>query len=451
MRIGHTPMRRLFDFKTLLRTLSRIGTWTLLVAPVAALSGSASAFFLAALEHVTRLRFAHPWVLFCLPATGALIVWVYSRWGKGSEAGNSLVVEEIHQPGGGVPARMAPLVLWATLMTHLAGGSAGREGTAVQMGGSIAAAWSRLFKFGRANQRVLLLAGVAAGFGSVFGTPLTGAVFAMEVLAIGRIEYDALIPVLVASIIGDQICAAWGCKHTLYHIAVLAPATGVLSRMGAIAEAAAAGIVFGLASRLFIGLDHGVKALGKRLISVPPMRAVAGGCVVLALTYAFGLGDYLGLGILPEHPGSVTIVSAFSAGGATSSSWLWKLVLTAITLGSGFKGGEVTPLFFIGATLGNALAVLSGGQVDLFAGMGFIAVFAAAANTPLACTIMGIELFGSAHALEFAAACFVAYTVSGHASIYGTQKVAVPKTPLPHLGGLSSLEAADRADQETSR
>ena len=217
------------------------------------------------------------------------------------------------------------------------------------------------------------------------------------------------------------------------------------------AEAAAAGIVFGLASRLFIGLDHGVKALGKRLISVPPMRAVAGGCVVLALTYAFGLGDYLGLGILPEHPGSVTIVSAFSAGGATSSSWLWKLVLTAITLGSGFKGGEVTPLFFIGATLGNALAVLSGGQVDLFAGMGFIAVFAAAANTPLACTIMGIELFGSAHALEFAAACFVAYTVSGHASIYGTQKVAVPKTPLPHLGGLSSLEAADRADQETSR
>ena len=175
--------------------------WLAILLPMAALVGSASAFFLWSLDALTRVRFEHPWLLYLLPIAGIAIAWMYHRFGGKSAEGNNLIIDEIHQPGGGVPRRMAPLVLIGTLGTHLFGGSAGREGTAVQMGGSIAAAFGRFFRINAANLRLLLMAGVAAGFGSVFGTPVAGAIFALEVLVIGRLQYDALIPCFVASLV----------------------------------------------------------------------------------------------------------------------------------------------------------------------------------------------------------------------------------------------------------
>ena len=217
-------MRRLLDWREPAGIFVQLLRWTLLVLPIGVLAGSASALFLWSLDRVTELRWAHAWLLYLLPVVGAAVGWVYHRYGKDSGAGNNLVIEQIHAPGGGVPRRMAPLVLLGTLLTHLCGGSAGREGTAVQMGGSLANAYARLLRIGPEHLPVLLMAGVAAGFGSVFGTPFAGAIFAMEVLVIGRLQYRAVLPVLVASVVADATCSAWGVGHSQYHIAFVSPA-----------------------------------------------------------------------------------------------------------------------------------------------------------------------------------------------------------------------------------
>ena len=403
--------------------------WTLLALPVALLAGSASALFLWLLDQVTRLQWQHPHLLWFLPLGGVAVGWLYHHCGKGSDKGNNLLIDEIHKPGGGVPTRMAPLVLIGTLVTHLFGGSAGREGTAVQMGGSLADMLVRLFRVDPESRRLMLMCGIAAGFGAVFGTPLTGAIFAMEVLVIGRVQYEALIPVLVASVIGDATCTAWGIHHTVYHLDV-AGTSGPHAAFQAmlLGKVALAGVLFGWCSKFFAELTHRLQHGIARLIPYAPLRPLLGAAVVIAMVYGLGTRDYLGLGVEPPSGGQVSIVTSFQDGGATPLSWLWKTLFTSITLASGFKGGEVTPLFFIGSTLGHTLGILLHEPVALFAALGFIAVFSGAANTPLACTVMGIELFGSHYAVHFAIACFVAYIFSGHSGIYLSQRLGVAKT-----------------------
>lgn len=418
-----------FVFRHLLR-------WTLWVAPLSAIIGSVTALFLWLLNLVTNFRFQHPWILFLLPFSGVLIYFLYKLSGKNAAAGNNLIIDEIHEPSGGVPLRMAPLVLITTIITHLFGGSAGREGTAVQIGGSFAGLLARKAGFNAADVSVILTAGIAAGFAAVFGTPLTGAVFAMEVLAIGQIKYNALLPCLLAAIIADVTYSAWGIHHTLYQIANL-PQTHILSFFKVdvllLLKTALAGIAFGLASRLFAALTHEVKNLSSKLIKTAWLVPFAGGVAVIALTYLSGTRDYLGIGIVSDHTDGVSLTAAFHSSGATNWSWMWKILFTAITLGTGFKGGEVTPLFFIGATLGNVLAVYLGVPVDLLAGLGFIAVFAGATNTPLACTLMGVELFGGGNLLYYAIACFTAYYFSGKAGIYTSQRMVVFKGEVERL------------------
>ena len=421
------PLKKIPSAYFILRHLLK---WTVVITPLAAAIGSLVALFLWLMDWATQFRFLHPWILFLLPVSGVVIYFLYRFAGKNAAAGNNLIIDEIHQPGGGVPFRMAPLVLIGTIITHLFGGSAGREGTAVQMGGSMAALLARKAKFSQADVQIILTAGIAAGFGAVFGTPLTGAVFAMEVLAIGQLKYNALLPCLMAAIIADITCSAWGIHHTQYQIAGFAAIYQVdfikidfLLTLKIIL----AGIAFGLASQLFAKLTHIIQKAAAKFITIKWLIPVLGGVLVIALTYLLGTCDYLGIGIISDHPNGVSLVAAFHVGGATYFSWFWKILFTAITLGTGFKGGEVTPLFFIGATLGNVLAVFFGVPVDLLAGLGFIAVFAGATNTPLACTLMGVELFGGNNLLYYAIACFTAYYFSGKSGIYSSQRMSVEK------------------------
>jgi len=405
--------------------------WTLLVIPLSALTGALVALFLWLLDLVTQFRWQHPWLLYLLPLAGVLIYWMYRTAGKNAEKGNNLIIDEIHEPGGGPPLRMAPLVLAGTIITHLFGGSAGREGTAVQMGGSMAGWWLRALKIDANETRVMLMAGIAAGFGAVFGTPVAGAVFALEVLTLGSVSYAALLPCFIAAVLADQVCKSLGAHHVTYEVLFRESANFHFSFLHIdpllLLKIIAAVICFGLAGWLFAWSAHSVNEYSKKIIRKAWLIPVVGGLLVIALSLALRTNDYLGLGVSNPDPNGVSILSSFQAGGAGYFSWFWKIVFTVLTIGMGFKGGEVTPLFFIGATLGNAIAGLTGAPVDLMAALGFVAVFAAATNTPIACTLMAVELFGGGHVLYYAVACFTAYYFSGHTSIYKAQRIGNSK------------------------
>ena len=450
-----------WDYRDHLHLAVFVLKWLAIGLPLGVIVGSAVAFFLWSLDQVTHLHWQNPWLLYLLPIAGVISGLLYQYWGQSAEAGNNLIMEQIHEPGGGVPTRMAPLVLIGTLITHLCGGSAGREGTAVQMGGSVAGTIGRWLRLSEEDTRLLLMSGIAAGFAAVFGTPLTGAIFAMEVLARGRLNYQALIPCLIASIIGDQVNSAWGIGHTHYHIMVSdrisSVSHGTTLDWLLTGKVAIAAVMFGLVSVLFAELTHALNWVFKQTVSRPWLRPAVGGCLVILMVWLLGERDYLGLGVAadPSDPTAVTIQSCFHLGGAGWYSWWWKLLFTAVTIGSGFKGGEVTPLFFIGAALGNVLGQLLGAPVDLMAGLGFVAVFAGATNTPLACTIMAIELFApgngnllsSGFVVYAAVACFLSYFLSGHSSIYHAQRVGLPKTSYSRANRESPVSTSEAGVQ----
>jgi H+/Cl- antiporter ClcA len=287
----------------------------------------------------------------------------------------------------------------------------------------MAAYLSKWFALKEEDHRLILMCGMAAGFAAVFGTPLAGAVFAIEVIAIGRIQFKAFLPCYFSSIVAHLVCLAWGIHHTKYSIGFTG--NGLLLHFDTLlaAKTLLAAVGFGLAAFLFAEAHLQVKTLFQKWMPVKWLTPVVGALLLIGLVYLLDTRDYLGLGVMSENPNGVSIVSAFKEGGATPFSWFWKLLFTAITLGTGFKGGEVTPLFFVGAALGNTLGWIMGAPIDLFAALGFIAVFAGATNTIFACTIMGCELFGTEFILYFFIACLFARFASGYSSIYPSQRL----------------------------
>ncbi len=378
---------------------------------VGAASGLLSGVFLRLLTLSTDTKHRFPFLLFFLPAAGALCVELYRRFGKGTEAGNHLILERIHEAEGDpIPFRMAPLVLVTTLLTHICGGSAGREGTAVQMGGAVAEGWGRLLRVSPAERRLLLMAGMSGGFGSVFGTPLAGTVFGMEVLAVGRIEMGGLIACLAASVIGDVVCRSTGVRHFVYPTVSLPPLTLLLWGKIFLLGAASGGT-----AKAFLKVTHAVRDLLKRTVRPEWFRPVIGGAGIIALVYALNTRAYLGLGI-------ELIGASFAPEGVPPGAFALKLLFTSVTLGSGFRGGEVTPLFCMGATLGNALALLAHAPVPLFAALGFASVFAGAAQTPIACLLLGMELFGGVVGVPLLVCCVLSVLVVGRDGLYPAQK-----------------------------
>nr|WP_314866850.1 voltage-gated chloride channel family protein [uncultured Flavobacterium sp.] len=396
------------------KTLRLSLQWLVICALIGLFSGSASAFFLVALEWVTQIREHNAWIIWLLPLGGLIIGLLYHYYGASVVKGNNLLIEEYENPQQPITFKMAPLVLIGTLITHLFGGSAGREGTAVQMGGAIADQFSRWFQLDKNDRKTILILGISAGFASVFGTPLAGALFALEVLYFSKIKLKSVILSFAVAYAAYFTVEFWQVKHTHYTISILPEMNGIhlLWTFGA-------GILFGLAALLFSRTAHFWSRLFSKYIQYAPIRPLIGGTVLAAILFFIGTTKYIGLGI-PE------IVKAFSTPNE-SYDFLLKILFTGFTLGAGFKGGEVTPLFFVGATLGSALSVVVPLPIALLAGMGFVAVFSGATHTPIACTVMGMELFGIESGVFIGIACVVAYFASGSIGIYHSQIVKGPK------------------------
>ncbi|WP_263603609.1 voltage-gated chloride channel family protein [Chryseobacterium sp. PET-29] len=389
--------------------------WLFISLIIGITAGTASAGFLESLSWATRFRESHAWLIAFLPLAGLAVGMLHYYFGKDVEAGNNLLIETIHEPAKKIiPFKMAPFVYIGTIATHFFGGSAGREGTALQMAGAISDQFTKLLKLNEQDRKVLIISAIAAGFGSVFGTPLAGAVFGLEVFLIGKIRYNGIFPAFASAILADQVTRLWHVHHTEYLIGVI-PKNDFLPFIYSVI----AGIVFGICAAAFSRLMHYGGFIFKSKFAYPPLRSFVGGIIIAAAVFAMGTTRYIGLGI-------PVIEEAFGEQ-LPLYDFVLKMLFTVVTLSAGFKGGEVTPLFFIGATLGSALSIFIPLPYGLLAGMGFVAVFAGATNTPLACTLMGIELFGAECGIYVAIACIVAYLFSGNNSIYTKQKIGEAK------------------------
>jgi H+/Cl- antiporter ClcA len=388
--------------------------WLSICILIGVFSGTASAFFLVALEWVTQIREHNNWIIWLLPIGGLIIGLGYYYLGQEVVKGNNLLLEEYENPQKIIPLKMAPLVLLGTLITHLFGGSAGREGTAVQMGGAIADQFTNLFKLDNSERKTILILGISAGFASIFGTPLAGALFALEVLYFSKINFKSIVLSFLAAYAAYFTVELWQVKHTHYRIPVVPEITLTNLFLSILVS-----LLFGLAAMLFSRSTHFWQNLFSKTIPFPPLRPFIGGIILAITIYFIGTTKYIGLGI-------PIIVDAFSTPNA-SYDFLIKILFTGFTLGAGFKGGEVTPLFFVGATLGSALSLIVPLPIALLAGMGFVAVFSGATHTPIACTIMGMELFGVESGIFIGIACLIAYFASGSVGIYQAQIVKGPK------------------------
>jgi len=392
------------------RKLGQLLRWAVLGALSGVLAGLSTWVFLKGLERAIEFReHGRQWLVYLLPLAGMGMGAAYHYLGGRSHEGNNLLLDEIHEPTDWVPRRMAPLILIGTWVSHLFGASVGREGTAVQMSGSLTDALSRVLRLTPADRRMMLVAGLAGGFGAVFGVPVAGAVFALEVQSVGRIRVEPIVPALSAAIVGDRILIALGYHHESY-LAMLPHVTPWL-----LLRVAIAGLAFGATAAAYSGFTHVLKTAMARHVSWAPARPLMGGIVIIALVTVFGHSyQSLSLGLLGRGLNGDHVSFAMFA---------LKLLFTVVALGTGFFGGEVTPLFVMGATLGSALAVPLGLSGSLLAAVGLCAVFGAAANAPIACVILGVEIFGAGAVVPLAVGCVVAYAVSGTRGIYTSQRV----------------------------
>lgn len=383
--------------------------WTVLSALSGLFAGVGAAVFLILLDIATIYRENNLWIIGGLPIAGFIIGWVYHNFAQETAQGHNLILDEIHNPQKIIPLRMAPLALFGTLITHLFGGSAGREGTSVQMGATFSDQLSRFFKVESAERKILLVAGAGAGFGAAIGTPWAGVIFGMEIINIGRLRLFAWFECLIASFVGYYITVLLRAPHSIYPIFDV----GFFSFKN-LFFVLVAGIFFGLSARVFVGLTHLIEKINCQWITYPPLRPFFGGILLVILFYLEGSYQFTGLGIPVIQNALISRSSIYEP--------VFKIFFTALTIGSGFKGGEFIPLVFIGTTLGSFLSVFLPISFKLLAAVGFAAVFAGASNAPIACSIMAIEIFGIGIAPYAFCACFVSYYFSGHSGIYKSQK-----------------------------
>ena len=384
--------------------------WLAVGALVGGVGGFVGALFHLGVDCATNVRLAHPWILYLLPLGGVVIALLY-RLCRLEGAGTNAVIESVHF-GKKIPTLLVPLIFVSTVITHLCGGSAGREGAALQIGGGIGYQAGRLLRLGEKDLPLATLCGMSGVFAALFGTPLTATVFALEVISVGVLYYAGLVPCLTAALTGYLVSVLMGVPPTRFTVTV--PGLEVRTMLLVMVLALLCAVV----SILFCRGLHGVERLLKRTLKNPYLRVAVGAAVLIGLTLLTN-GDYNGAGM--------EVIGRAIAGQADPWAWVWKLLFTAITIGCGFKGGEVVPSFFVGAAFGYVAAGWLGLPAGFGAAMGLVSVFCGAVNCPLASIILSVELFGSGDLLYFAMACSISYLISGYCGLYSSQTILYSK------------------------
>ncbi len=391
--------------------------WMLLAGPTGVLLGVFGGLFGLAISWVTQFRGNHPWMLYLLPVAGLIIVALYRL--DPYKSGTNLVLEGV-QTNTYVPLRMAPLVTIATILTHACGGSAGREGAALQLGGSIGGTIGKWLKLDEYDRKLMIMCGMSAGFAALFGTPLTATVFSMEVISVGIMQYAAIVPCVFASLAAAkvaQMIGAEGEHFALTEIPEFNFGNATLIIVFAVLCAAV--------SILFCAVIHSAERLYRKWIPNEWLRIVAGALLIILMTKLLGTTDYLGAGM--------NVIERALAGETAAAAFLLKIVFTAVTLGCGFKGGEIVPTLFVGATFGCLFGQLTGFSPALAAACGMAAVFCGVTNCPLSSLFLCFELFGFEAMPFFLMAVAVSYLESGYFGLYHSQKILYSKTKLQFI------------------
>lgn len=410
-------MEHNFNFKELLKRpmiyLVTLLKWLLFSGITGGICGLVGVAFHTLVELATETRTEHGWLIWLLPFAGLVIIFLYHKAGMAHDRGTNLVIDSV-RAGDKAPIVMAPLIFIATVLTHLFGGSSGREGAALQIGGSIGAGLGKLIPLDEKDRQIIIQSGMSAVFATIFGTPLTASVFAMEVITVGKLHYAAFVPCLLSAVIGYSIACLFGIEPVSFKVPFI-PELSPASILQTILLAA----LFALVSILFCIAMHTAGKLYKKYLPNQYIRVFVGGCLVILLTLIVGCRDYNGAGM--------DIVAAAIGGEAKPEAFLLKILFTAVTLGAGFKGGEIVPSFFIGSTFGCAIAPLIGMDPAFGAALGLISVFCGVVNCPIASLILSIELFGSEGMLFYGVACSISYMLSGYYSLYSSQKFVYSK------------------------
>lgn len=386
--------------------------WLVIAAVTGAVGGLIGSAFYLSVAGVNDLRESFPQLLWFLPAAGIVIAFIY-RYTHMERAGTNAVIDSIHL-GERIPLALVPVIFASTVLTHLCGGSAGREGAALQIGGGIGWSMGRVFRLDDKDMRLATLCGMSALFSALFGTPLTATIFALEVISVGVVYYSGLVPCLTAALTAFGVTRLFDIAPTQFAIEAPALSADLLWRVAVL------GIACALLSIVFCVVMHKSEHFIAKTIKNPYLRAAAGGFAIIALTYICGTTDYNGAG-------TAVIARGITEGEAKPAAFALKLLFTAVTLGCGFRGGEMVPTFFIGATLGCVLGPLLGIPAGFAAAIGLVALFCGAVNCPVASVILAVELFGSGGIVYFAVACAISYMLSGYTGLYSSQKIMYSK------------------------
>jgi H+/Cl- antiporter ClcA len=416
MKISDLIKKKLISANNYIRTFIRFVVVAGITGIVGGVVGGA---FCKVVEIATETRTQHEWLIYLLPVAGLLIIFLYRKMNLKTDPGTNRIISTVRSDGE-IPISMAPLIFIGTAVTHLFGGSAGREGAALQLGGSIGFSMGKVFRLDNKNMPLSIMCGMSAVFAALFGTPLTAVFFAMEVISVGVIYYSALVPCLVSSYIAVFISSLFGNSPEKFAVALIPNIN-----FGSVAAVMALGALCAVLSICFCAVMKYSGVYAHKFIKNDYIRIFSGGCIVIVLTLLIGTRDFNGAGM--------NVIENAINGNAEWYAFIMKIIFTAVTIGFGFKGGEIVPTFFIGATFGCIIGPLFGLPASFSASVGIVALFVGVVNSPIASLVLSIELFGSQGMLFYAAAIFVSYMLSGYYGLYSQQKIIYSKLKAEYI------------------